>query len=73
MQDHEDSQNRRSGREPEDVEKKQPASGTNKETLADEVPSTEEEIEPGVNQDASSGESFSSEPAQEAAGEDSGT
>ena len=38
----------------------------------EEVPSTEQEIEPGVNQDSSSGESFSSEPGHEAAGTEQG-
>ncbi|GAA5225632.1 hypothetical protein [Paeniglutamicibacter antarcticus] len=33
-----------------------------------DVPSTEEEIDPGINQDVPSAESFSSEPADEAAG-----
>ncbi|MDQ0096011.1 hypothetical protein [Paeniglutamicibacter psychrophenolicus] len=34
----------------------------------DDVPSTEEEIKPGLNQDTSPGAPFSSEPRDEAAG-----
>lgn len=34
-----------------------------------DVPSTEEEIDPGINQDVSSAQNFSSEPSDEAAGE----
>ena len=37
----------------------------------DDRPSTEEEIKPGVNQDVSSSEGFSSESGQEASGTDS--
>ena len=36
------------------------------------VPSTEKEIESGVNQDSTSGESFSSEPGHEATGTEQG-
>ena len=39
----------------------------------DDLPSTEKEIESGVNQDSTSGESFSSEPGHEAAGKTDGS
>lgn len=43
---------------------------TNDADIREDVPSTEAEIEPGINQDRPTGEGFSSEPVSEASGND---
>lgn len=57
----------RPGQEPAAPKDKKSAGKSGKPAM-DDVPSTEEEIKPGLNQDTAPGESFSSEPPDEAAG-----
>lgn len=55
---------------PEEQENEWPDSRAAEEPSGEDVPSSEAEIELGVNQDVSSGESFFSEPSPDAAGEE---
>lgn len=65
-----DEQNADSDLVPENREKERPDSRAAEEPAGEDVPSSEAEIDLRVNQDVFSGESFSSEPSPDAAGEE---